>query len=100
MTRQEHLFLKLMEECAEVQHRVSKLLQFGSDEIQEGQSSNNSQRLRAELDDLFSTTRLLEEDGLIIKRSVVESDKHLEYKRERINKYLKISQSRGKVDIE
>lgn len=97
MNKEEHLFLKLIEECAEVQHRVCKLLQFGSDETQEGQNTNNSERLRAELDDLISTTKLLEESEAIRQRNSDELANHLEYRRQRISKYLEISKSRGLV---
>ena len=42
----------LIEECAEVQQRATKMLRFGRDEIQPGQPLDNSERLSREIGDL------------------------------------------------
>lgn len=59
MTKEEHLFVKLMEECAEVIQRTSKLLQFGPTEVQEGQTQTNIERLVFELKDMQCTMVML-----------------------------------------
>lgn len=55
----------LIEECAEVQQRATKLLRFGRDEIQPGQLLNNSARLSQELGDLQAVCTMAEEAGLV-----------------------------------
>lgn len=59
LSKEKFLLLKLMEECSEVSQRASKALQFGFDEVQEGQEKNNFERLQDELDDLNSIVSLL-----------------------------------------
>ncbi len=70
MTKEELLFVKLIEECAEVQQRASKLLQFGYDESQCTAPTNlrrvdqvpkgtNKERLQEEISDLCSVIELL-----------------------------------------
>lgn len=54
MDRTTYLLLCLMEECAEVQQRVTKALRFGLDEVQEGQLHNNRERLVMEFTDLLA----------------------------------------------
>ena len=69
MNMPELLFLKLMEECAEVQQCAAKLLQFGPDESQPTAPRNlggenppggtNRERLQAEILDLCAVVHLL-----------------------------------------
>ena len=49
---QRELLEILIEECAEVQQRATKMLRFGVKEIQPGQELTNAQRLSAEVGDL------------------------------------------------
>jgi hypothetical protein len=65
MTRNEHLLIVLMEECAEVQQRVSKALRFGLDEIQPGESYTNRYRIAIEIADLLATMEMIGTDGWI-----------------------------------
>lgn len=97
MTRYEHLFLKLSEECAEVQQRVSKLLQFGAGESEPGQTLTNAQRLRAEVNDLLSVIALLEGNGYLRWQSDDELSAHKLSKAEKIKKYLNYSEELGLV---
>jgi phosphoribosyl-ATP pyrophosphohydrolase len=60
----------LIEECAEVQQRATKLLRFGATEIQPGQEKTNSERLANEIGDLVHMTTLLDQVGLIPNRAV------------------------------
>lgn len=55
----QYLLICLIEECAEVQHRATKAMRFGLDEIQPNQPMNNDDRLREELHDLFAVIELL-----------------------------------------
>lgn len=59
------LLTVLMEECAEVQQRASKLIRFGRDEVQPGQALTNKTRLSHELGDLTAVVRMAEEVGLV-----------------------------------
>ena len=97
MNRKEHLFLKLMEECAEVQQRVSKLLQFGPDEVQNGQIQTNMERLRFEINDVIAVIRLLEDTGNLICNGPFVLGNHEVAKRAKTEKYLKLSESLGLV---
>ncbi len=63
MTRQEHLLVILMEECAEVAQRASKALRFGLTEIQPGQALTNAQRIEYELGDLYTIHEMLKDEN-------------------------------------
>ena len=52
LTNRDYLLTKLMEECGEIIQRAAKIQRFGLEEIQDGHSENNQQRLQAELTDL------------------------------------------------
>lgn len=59
------LLVILIEECAEVQHRATKLLRFGRDEVQPGQPDSNAARLSDELGDAIAVAELCIREGLI-----------------------------------
>ena len=69
VTKSELMILKLIEECAEVQQRAAKMMQFGPDESQSTAPRNlggenppagtNRERLQAELLDLCAVVELL-----------------------------------------
>ncbi len=69
MTEESYLLLYLAEECAEVQHRISKALRFGLDEIREGHDFDNRELIGQELDDLFAVVKRLREDGILRENS-------------------------------
>lgn len=97
MHLRDFLLIKLMEEAAEVQQRASKLIQFGPEEIQQGYTLNNAQRLREEWKDLQSVMRLMVEGGIVEPFTLEEFDTALEAKRAKLDKYLKLSYSYGMV---
>ena len=99
MNINEHLFIKLMEECAEVQQRVSKLLQFGPDEREPEQERTNVWRLRSELNDLIAIVVMLQDRGLIPKTPGHDMAMHVTAKRQKIAKYLAYSQELGMVEV-
>jgi len=98
MTKQELLYLKLMEECAEVQQRVSKLMQFGANESQSiapdmlggEHPQTNWERLQAEYCDLLAVGYLLKLQG--------PTHNQIEAKRKRIDQYAEYSKARGYLD--
>lgn len=98
MTENEYYFLQLGEECAEVQHRISKLLRFGPDEIQDGNTiETNSERLRYEIYDMLSVLEILEEKSLIQHLNQADRQLHSDRKREKIERYLQYSKDLGIV---
>ena len=60
----------LIEECAEVQQRATKLLRFGVQEIQPGQDLNNATRLGMEIGDLLEVVDLAITAGLVSPASI------------------------------
>lgn len=90
MTEQEHLLTCLMEECAEIQQRVSKALRFGLYEIQPEQEYTNKRRIMLELYDLLGVIEMLQERktlDMFLEREHVHAKKEkvlhfLEYARE------------------
>lgn len=58
----------LIEECAEVTQRATKLLRFGRDEVQPGQDITNRDRLSLEVGDLLGMIEMAADRGLIDMR--------------------------------
>lgn len=87
MTRDEHVWKVLEEECAEVARRVSKLLRFGRDEVEPGQPYYNAERVLHELDDLDGVREMLEAAGLL-PTDPLGSPARRAAKREKVEKYL------------
>jgi hypothetical protein len=75
----------LIEECAEVQQRATKLLRFGIEEIQPGQPHNNAYRLSLEVGDLLETIELALSAGILTHEGIEEGREH---KRKQFSKYL------------
>jgi hypothetical protein len=90
LTRRQHLLICLIEECAEVSHRVSKALRFGLFESQPGQDHNNAQRIEYEMRDLLTAVQVIQEDG-----ALAFDLKPSEEKRAKIEKYLTYARSLG-----
>ena len=55
----------LMEECAEVTQRASKMIRFGANEVQAGQFANNIERLSEELGNLMEMVNVVYDAGLL-----------------------------------
>jgi hypothetical protein len=94
MTREDHLLVRAMEECAEVAQRISKALVFGLDEIQPGQSLTNRQRIYQEYFDLRAVLGMAGIDAWIndAASKAVEAAKI-----EKVEHYLAYSESLGRV---
>lgn len=91
------LLLKLMEECAEISQRASKQIQFGKTESQNGQGLTNAERLKQELLDLASITRLLHENKELPEVEEEELEVAYEKKRVKMQKYLDLSHELGQL---
>lgn len=64
--REREILTILVEECAEVQQRASKLLRFGRDEVERGQPLSNRDRLSLELGDLCAVIEMAADHGLVL----------------------------------
>ena len=95
MNLEQFYLLKLAEECSEVAQRALKQMQFGKNEIQKDQALTNSMRLRAELNDLLSVIKILEEMSEI--PHVHDLDEYIKRKRAKLEKYLEYSRDLGLV---
>jgi hypothetical protein len=60
----------LIEEAAEVQQRATKLLRFGRDEIQPGQTLTNAERLSLEIADFLALVDLAKLAGLADAKTI------------------------------
>ena len=70
-------------------------MQFGKNEIQKDQALTNSMRLRAELNDLLSVIKILEEMSEI--PHAYDLDEYITKKRAKLEKYLEYSRDLGLV---
>lgn len=95
MNLEQFYLLKLAEECSEVAQRALKQMQFGKNEIQKDQALTNSMRLRAELNDLLSVIKILEEMSEI--PHAYDLDEYITKKRAKLEKYLEYSRELGLV---
>lgn len=94
MNRTEHLLTILAEECNEVGQRVSKALRFGLNEVQPGQTRQNTDRLLEEILDLFAVVEMLQEEGLIyIEPSIGTAA--IDAKKAKVEKFLEYSKQCG-----
>lgn len=83
--RERELLTILIEECAEVQQRATKLLRFGKDEIQPGQPLTNAERLGEEIGDLSAMVKMLTDCGVVPAHSIIVGQVR---KPARVEKYL------------
>ncbi|KZL15748.1 hypothetical protein PsAD2_03517 [Pseudovibrio axinellae] len=80
------LLIVLMEECAEVQQQVSKILRFGAHVTGTDQVRPNSELLAAEVGDLTHMIQRCIEIGLFSAKDVETA---AEEKRTKLNRYLR-----------
>lgn len=69
------LLALIVEECAEVQQRATKMLRFGVAEIQPGQQLTNAARLSQELGDLMAVLNLAERAGFVNGEAIAAAEK-------------------------
>ena len=96
MTRQEQLLVILMEECAEVSQRASKALRFGLTDpagTEPGQPYMNKDRLLMEINDLYAVIDMtFGSEGPYLSPMLIQD------KKEKVEKYLKLSKKLGLLD--
>jgi hypothetical protein len=96
MTRIQLLLGKVAEECSEIAHRALKAQQFGLDEVQDGQSLNNWERLAGELTDLRAICEMIEQETLIDLMRYKSED--VQRKIQKVETFIHLSQTRGMVE--
>lgn len=95
MNRTEHLYTKLAEEGIEVGHRTMKLLHFGPNEVEPGQTRTNLERLRWEVDDFLAMVVMLEMETLLPEISDEEAQRRAKLKQRKVEKFLEYSMQLG-----
>lgn len=102
LTTIEYLSQLVQEECNEIAQRASKLSRFGKDEIQEGQTLTNYQRLEEEYNDLDVVKCLLAYAcGEVSPREITGIHPMIWKKKcDKINRYTALSYSRGVISAE
>ena len=93
MTRQDHLLVILMEECAEVQKECAKALRFGLDDwyAPSGVVDTNREQITHELDDLLGIVGMLRQENIID----AENPEAQDAKQGKVERYLKYSAQKG-----
>lgn len=87
MNKQEHLLVQAMEECAELAHRLSKILRFHGGEVQPSERENpdgysNWERAQHEFDDLIVVMQMLGFNPAV--RSIVYDAKETKIEKHRL----------------
>lgn len=96
MTRQEALLVQIMEEASEVAKCASKCLRFGEHHAHFGYDTTAADRLMEELIDLWSVVQMNQAEQTI-KPWPDNLQERMDVKKEKVEKYLKISQELGRV---
>ena len=91
MTEQQHILSCLIEECAEVQKEVTKILRFGLDDGYKGKL--NSKTLNEELNDLMGVIDMLPDFGI----KVDITDKDMEAKQQKVKKFIEYAYLKGTI---
>ena len=98
MDLKEHLFVCLMEECAEVQQAVAKGLRFGFDDHHPDRpEETNELEVLTEVNQLLTVIELLEENGFLQKLSESDKTRIKERKRAKLKEYMAYSQEKGRL---
>jgi len=97
MTRGDLLLVQLMEEASEVTKEVSKQLRFGSDSTWSTTKETPSTRVVHELVDLFTLVDMCQKEGLLPVLDAVYIEELYQAKKERVEKYLKVSRDEGRM---
>ena len=96
MNTKEHLLICLSEECAEIQHAVSKALRFGTEDWNPKTDATNAQDIAREYVDLVAVIDLCREHGIIGQPG--ESKAMYEAKRERVKEFMGYARETGALN--
>lgn len=93
MNRKEHLLAIASEECDETSQRCLKAARFGIDEIQQGQSMTNAERIIYEYSHLVAMIELLRDEGYI--HFGADFHYNVEEKKRKVEQWLLYSREQG-----
>ena len=96
MDKIEHLLTCAIEECAEVQHAVTKTLRFGLEDYYES-GPTNQERIMLEFCDLLAVIEELVSMGVLAFPA--NKNELLAGKKEKIKKYMTYAEARGTLDF-
>ena len=88
----DYLLVCLQEECAEVQKVISKSLRFGLEDRYK--NPLNIEKLNCELNDIYAVVRMLNEEGIILKKDKILIDEKIL----RVNHYMQYSRIEKKLE--
>lgn len=91
MNKTEYLLICLAEECAEVQHAITKSLKFGLDNWHPTHGTFNRELVAKELEDLLAVMVMLQEEGCV--RELTQSA--MAGKTQRVKEYMNCSRESG-----
>ncbi|MEM6746788.1 MAG: hypothetical protein AAF608_05160 [Pseudomonadota bacterium] len=94
ISREKFLLALLAEEAAEVAQATIKAIRFGLQEVKEGTTTTNAQRLNGELQDLMGILTMLNDETSLDYHTDLDA---VLAKRERVEKYYAYSKSIGEV---
>ena len=97
-TREQYILGKIAEEASEVAQRAIKARDYGLDEVQEGKTTNNAERLVEEFYDLVSRLRELESLNPLLVLSSEGAEASFYGKAEQREKYLQLSRTLGRTE--
>lgn len=101
MTRQEHLLVVAMEECAEIQQAISKALRFGMDNYSptDPNKTTNEEGILTEYYQLLGVFAMLINDGVLHDIDIPTKCRIIDDKMEKVEKYMQISQDCGCMKV-
>jgi len=106
MTREEHLLVIALEECAELSQEITKALRFGLDNHHPNTHIPNRSRISKEFIDLLAVMNILQSEGYITQYVEEQIQIDVEAKQRKIEHWLTYSKSVGrytykeKVDLD
>lgn len=96
MTKSENLLLTLMEECAEVQQAVSKVLRFGHDNYHPSDPRRTNEKdVLTEYYQLVAMMEMLTDEGILRQLSDSEIDEIKSAKKQHVGRYQSVSRMLG-----
>lgn len=100
MQKDQHLWLKLAEECTKLAHMALKVHQFGPTQVHPTGKDNNITRAAREMLDVVAIVQMLRDDCKLDLTSVFsESDtnNHILNKKRKIYKYYELTKQLGRA---
>jgi hypothetical protein len=94
MNKKEYLLVCLMEELAELQQEVSKVLRFTADDIHPEKDESNLESVCREWSDVTAILELLDEEGLVINHE----NELIDAKIRKLEQYMEHSRRLGTLD--